>query len=88
MELRSSRAKIGTLTTPMAIMTAVRPRPIAAATPIARSRLGMASIMSMNRMITVSTRPPRAPAVPPNTSPTNAPNSSDASPMTSEVRAP
>jgi hypothetical protein len=88
MDPRSSRANRGTLTTPMAIITAVRPRPMAAAMPMAISRPGMASIMSTSRISAPSTQPPKAPASAPSRSPTAAPRPSATTPMTSDERAP
>ena len=46
-EPRNSRAKIGMLTTPTAIMTCRRPGPSIATIPIAKSRPGIASMMSI-----------------------------------------
>ena len=48
---RKSRAKIGTFTTPIAIMIENRPGPSIAAIPIAISRPGIESMMSIRRMI-------------------------------------
>ena len=53
---RRSRAKIGTLVTPTATMICQRPGPSIATSPIASSRPGIASMMSIRRMITESTQ--------------------------------
>ena len=58
-EPRRSRVKIGTFTTPIATMICHKPGPSAATTPIANSRPGIASMMSISRITTVSTTPPR-----------------------------
>ena len=58
-EPRRSRAKIGTLTTPTAIMICQRPGPSSATIPTAMRKPGIDSITSIERMITVSTHPPR-----------------------------
>jgi len=57
-EPRSSRAKIGTFVTPTAIMMWKRLGPSIATIPIAISSPGIASMMSMQRMITESTKRP------------------------------
>ena len=77
-------AEIGTLTTAIAIITDSRRGPSRAATPIARSRPGTASMMSTRRMMTLSTQPPKAPATSPSSSPTVAPSVSDTTPTSSE----
>ena len=51
---RKSRAKIGMLTTPTAIITCRSPAPSMATIPIANSSPGIASITSMQRMIVES----------------------------------
>ncbi len=56
--------------------------------PIANSRPGTASIMSVNRMTTASTQPPNAPASRPSAMPTEAPSSSDTTPTSKDCRAP
>ena len=55
---RRRRAKIGICVTPTAIMICTRPGPSAATIPIASSSPGIASMMSISRMITLSTAPP------------------------------
>src|SRR5436190_15564057 len=87
-EPRRSRAKIGIWVTPIAIITSTSPGPSAATIPIANSRPGIASMMSMQRMITVSTTPPKKPAREPRTSPTESPTDTATTPMMSESRAP
>ena len=57
-EPRISRAKIGICVTPTAIMIWKMPGPSIATIPIASSRPGIASMMSIRRMITLSTTPP------------------------------
>ena len=58
-EPRIRRAKIGMFVTPTAIMIWNRPGPSTATIPIASSRPGIASMMSISRMITLSTMPPK-----------------------------
>ncbi len=57
-EPRISRVKIGICVTPTATMIWNRPGPSIATIPIASSRPGIASMMSVKRMITLSTIPP------------------------------
>ncbi len=85
---RKSRAKIGTFTTPIAIITEKRPGPNIAAIPIAMSSPGIESMMSMLRMITVSVFPPRKPEQEPRTRPMLTPTVTATTPMSSEKRAP
>ena len=54
-----SRAKIGTCVAPTATMICQIPWPSAATMPMARSRPGIASMMSISRMNTQSTMPPK-----------------------------
>jgi hypothetical protein len=49
---------MGTFTTPTAIMTDLSPGPIMATSPIAKSSPGIASMMSMQRMMSESIFPP------------------------------
>ena len=58
---RRSRAKIGTLTTPIAIMIEKSPGPSIAAMPMAMRSPGIESMMSISRMITLSVLPPKKP---------------------------
>ena len=56
-EPRISRVKIGTLMMPMASITWIRPPPPNSATiPMAIRKPGIASMMSVSRMITASAR--------------------------------
>ena len=57
-EPRIRRAKIGTCVTPTAIMIWKRPGPSIATIPIASRKPGIASMMSVRRMITLSIAPP------------------------------
>ena len=57
-EPRRSLAKIGTLTIPTATMICQSPGPSAATMPIAIRSPGMASMTSMQRIKTESTKPP------------------------------
>ena len=49
---------MGTLVTPTATMICQSPGPSMATIPIASSKPGIASMMSMQRMMIVSTKPP------------------------------
>ena len=69
-------------------MTCRRPGPSAATIPIANKSPGIASMMSIARMIVESTMPPRYPAVDPNTSPIDSPIDTETTPMSSEYLAP
>lgn len=87
-QARSSRAKIGTLTTAIAIMTDRRLGPSSAARPIASSRPGTDSRMSISRMSRLSTQPPNPPARVPISMPEGRAERRETTPMSSEDRAP
>ncbi len=72
----------------MAIITDSSDRPSTAAIPMAKSRPGMDSMMSVMRMTSASTQPPKAPARRPTAMPTEAPSRSDTTPTSSDCRAP
>jgi hypothetical protein len=81
---RSSRAKIGMLTIPTATMICQSPGCSAATIAIAKSSPGIASITSMIRISTESTKPPKYPATPPITIPIESPMNTETTPMRSE----
>src|SRR5689334_4217472 len=85
---RSSRAKIGTLTIAIAIITDSSDWPRITEIVIAVSRPGIDSMRSQIRMSTLSILPPNAPATPPRISPKVSPSSVDTTPTSSDWRAP
>ena len=74
------------LTTPIAIMIENRPGPSIAAMPIAISRPGIASMMSMKRMITVVDAASDVAGRAPSTSPADTPTATETTPMSREKR--
>ena len=72
----------------MATMTEKSDRPRTAAMPMAKSRLGIDSMMSVTRMTRASTQPPNAPASRPTAMPTVAPMSVATTPTSRDCRAP
>src|SRR4051794_8446538 len=64
------------------------PGPRIATTTIASSRLGSASMMSISRMIRISTAPPAKPAARPNATPSASDRVTTISPISSDSRAP
>ena len=85
---RSRRAKIGTFTTPIAIITCSSPGPSSATMPIAIRKPGIASMMSTNRIITPSTQPPKKPETAPTMVPSDSPTETETMPTSSDSRAP
>ena len=81
---RRSRAKIGTLMIPIAIMICVRPGPRSATIPIAMRKPGIVSQMSVMRMITESIAPPTKPAMAPRMLPKKKPTVTETTPIRSE----
>ena len=86
--LRARRTKFGVSATPMARISLTSEPPSAVTMISASSRVGKAISMSAPRMMSVSTRPPerrrRCPAAPP----ARRPKTTEASPTSSDTRAP
>ena len=85
---RNRRAKIGTFTTPIAIITCSRPGPSSATMPIAIRKPGIASMMSTNRIRMPSVQPPKKPERAPIRVPSDRPTDTETMPISSERRAP
>ncbi len=88
MDPRSNRAKIGTWVTAMAIISEYWFWPSSTEMLIAISRPGIDSMMSTNRITTVSTHPPKAPASTPSAMPTTTPSTVATTPISSDCRDP
>jgi len=72
----------------IAVRALIRPGPNTVTTAIARISDGKASITSMMRMMTLSTQPPRKPAMAPEMVPTITASDTVTSPTISESRVP
>ena len=83
-----SRANLGMLTNPIAIMTLKSDGPRAAEMANARRILGKARITSMARMMRLSIRPPKYPAISPSAVPTKKARLTEISPTDREIREP
>ena len=88
MELRNSLANNGMFGTATAIITAVWLWPSTTTMLSASSKPGTASRMSVSRIISESTQPPKAPAAMPIAAPMTAPIANETMPMINEARAP
>ena len=70
--------------TPTAIMIWTSPGPSAATIPIASSRPGIESMMSIARISTESIHPPKKPAIAPMIVPIERPTATETTPISSE----